>query len=321
MQVIKNMNSNNLLNLKDLKIIDVHGHIGDILYPGGGELIFKTGIKFPASFLEWFLCERVLYKETPLYRAAEKISPYWSVKCERRRNAAATLENLRKSLEGTNIVKCVCAPVEPNVSYDDILAAAKIEPRIIAFTSPDFTLELSRMKDKLTSDLKKGAMGVKIHPIIQETEADSENVMTAVEALQPYGKPVLLHAASSYYYMPDENKTRFINYSSIERIERLVSAFPKVNFIIGHAGLNDYKKVIEIMPKYSNTYVDTSFQYPQAVKDLIKAFGGKRVMYASDWHYGFRKPAIAAVLKACGTDASLLKSVFYDNAANLLGIT
>lgn len=314
------MKSNSMNILKEIKIIDVHGHIGDILYPDGGELIFKTGIKFPISFLEWFLCERVLYKETSLFKTVEKLFPYWSVKSERKRNASATLENLCKSLDGTNIVKCVCAPVEPYVSYNNILAASKIEPRIIAFTSPDFTLGINNMKDKLTSDLKKGAMGIKIHPIIQEVEADSEIVLAAVEALQPYSKPVLIHAGSSSYYLPSENKTRFINYSSIERIEQLISTFPKVNFIIGHAGLDEYEKVIKIMPKYTNAYVDTSFQNPQTVKDLITAFSGERVLFASDWHYGLRKPAINVVLKACENDASLLKSVLYDNAANLLNI-
>lgn len=306
---------------KEIKIIDVHGHLGDILYPNGGKLIFKTGIKFPASFLEWFLCERVLYRETLFFRAAEKLSPYWSVKRERERNAAATLENLRKSLDGTNIVKCVCAPVAPNVTYDDIFAVAKAEPRIIAFASPDFTSDICNMKDKLLSDLKKGAAGVKIHPIIQEVEADSESVMTAVDILQPYSKPVLLHAGPSRYYLPSENKIKFIDYSSIERIERLISDFPNVNFIIGHAGLDDFKKVIDIMPKYKNAYVDTSFQYPQAVKNLIAAFGGERVMFASDWHYGLRKPAIATVIEACGNDFELQKAVLYDNAANLLKIT
>lgn len=313
--------------MKKIKIIDAHGHIGDILYPHGGELIFKTGIKFPVSFWEWFLCERVLYKETFFFRTAEKISPYWSVKRERKRNAAATLENLRKSLDGTNIVKCVCAPVAPNVTYDDILAAAKAEPRIIAFASPDFTSGINNMKDKLSSDLNKGAMGVKIHPIIQKVEADSECVMEAVSVVQSYSKPVLLHAGPARYYLPcadrshTENKIHSVDYSSTERIERLVSAFPKVNFIIGHAGLDDFRKVIDVMPKYKNAYVDTSFQYPNAVKDLITAFGGERVLFASDWHYGLRKPAIAAVIEACENDTALQQMVFYENAADLLKVT
>jgi len=217
-------------------------------------------------------------------------------------------------------VKCVCAPVAPNVTYDDVLAAAETEPRIIAFASPDFTSGIKNMKDKLGSDLKRGAAGVKIHPVIQETEADSESVMAAVETLQPYSVPVLIHAGPARYYLPSENKTRFIDYASAERIERLISAFPKVNFIIGHAGLDDFRKVIGVMPKYKNAYADTSFQYPQAVKDLIAAFGGERILFASDWHYGLRIPAIAAAAEACKNDAALQKLVFYENAANLLGL-
>ena len=312
--------------MNDLKIIDAHGHLGDILYPNGGELIFETGIEFPGSFLSWFLAERVLYRETVPFKIAEKISPYWSTKRERKRNQAATLENLRKSLDGTNIVKCVCAPVAPNVTYEDIRAAAKIEPRIVAFASPDFTVDIDVMREKLESDLKNGAKGVKIHPVIQETEADSDLVKTAVEILQPYSVPVLLHAGPARYYLPPENKTRFIDFASIEKIERLIKSFPGVNFIVGHAGLDDFKKVIGTLPKYKNAYIDVSFQYPQAIKDLIEAFGGERVMFASDWHYGLRQPAILAVLKALeffknDEKAALKKLVFYENAAGLLRIT
>ena len=303
----------------DMKIIDAHGHIGDILYPNGGELVYKTGIKFPKSFLEWFLCERVMYNETFFFRTAEKIAPYWSVKEERKRNSAATLENLRKSLEGTNIVKCVCAPVAPNITYDDIRAAAESEPRIIAFTSPDFTRAADDMASKLAGDLRNGAAGVKIHPIIQEIEADADIATTAVEAARPYRKPILLHTGPSRYYLPSENKIRFIDNASIERTERLVSSFPDVNFIVGHAGLDDFRKTIAIIAKYRNTYVDTSFQYPASIRELISAFGGERVLFASDWHYGMRKPAIRTVTEACKHDAALMKAVFYDNAAALFG--
>ena len=270
-----------------------------------------------------FLAERVLYRETFLYRAAQKFTPMWSIKRERKRNAAATLENLQKSLDGTDIIRCVCAPVAPYVTYQDIFAAAKIEPRIIAFASPDFSSgNINIMREKLEEDLKNGAVGVKIHPIIQEVPADSDAVMSAVGIIQKYCKsvPVLIHAGPAQYYLPRENKTRSLNFSSIDKITRLAAAFPDVNFIVGHAGLDDFKQVIEIMPKYKNIYVDTSFQYPESIRDLLAAFGGDRVMFASDWHYGARKPMIATVFEACKQDAALIKLVFYDNAARLLGI-
>lgn len=309
---------NNSCNNKPPKIIDAHGHIGDILYPGGGELILKTGIKFPSSFLEWLLCERVLYRETPLFRTAERLSPYWSVRRERGRNRAATLENLRRSLDGTNIVKCVCAPVAPNVTYDDLLTASRDEARIIPFTSPDFTS--GNMWEKLTSDLKRGAMGVKIHPIIQGLAADSEQVMSAVDTAAPFSVPILLHAGPARYYLPRENKPCYADNSSVEKIARLIASFPNVSFIVGHAGLDDYKKVLELMPRYKNVYVDTSFQNPESIRALIEVLGGERVLFASDWHYGLRKPAIKTVLEACRGDEGLQKRVFYDNAAELLKI-
>ena len=309
-----------ILKIKIIKIIDAHGHLGDILYPKGGDIIFKTGIKFPISFLQWFLCERTLYTESFFFEAANRLSPFWSVKSERRRNKAATLENLRKSLEGTNITHCVCAPVAPNCTYEDMLAATREEPRILAFASPDFSSGEVDMCEKLESDLKSGAAGVKIHPILQEVEPDSEIVAKAVSIVEKYAKPILIHAGPARYYLPKEDKVRFTSFASVEKIERLVSAFPKVNFIIGHAGLDDYSKLIEIMPKHKNAYVDTSFQCPQSIKDLISAFGPDKVMFASDWHYGKRKPMIKTALAACGGDVGLQKAIFYDNAANLFGI-
>jgi predicted TIM-barrel fold metal-dependent hydrolase len=270
--------------------------------------------------LQWFLCESTLYTETLRFKTANRISPFWSVKSERKRNRAATLENLRKSLEGTNIVRCVCAPVAPNCHYEDVSAAARKEPRILAFTSPDFTLGIFAMQKKLEADLNSGACGVKIHPIIQEVEGDSKLAAAAADVIQKYKKPALIHAGPARYYLPKENKTRSLDYASIEKIERLVSDFPQVDFILGHAGLDDFCKVIKLMPKYKNAYVDTSFQHPESIKSLISAFGPDRVLFASDWHYGKRKPMIKTTLAACGSDPGLQKAVFYSNAAKLFSI-
>jgi predicted TIM-barrel fold metal-dependent hydrolase len=75
-----------------------------------------------------------------------------------------------------------------------------------------------------------------------------------------------------------------------------------------------------LLSKYKNACVDTSFQPPEAIRVLISAFGGDRVLFASDWAYGLRKPAILAVKEACGGDAGLLRAVLYDNAAELLNL-
>ena len=304
-----------------MQAIDMHAHLGNILYKSGGDLIFKTGIKFPPSTGLQFLDEKNLFRNNARSVILNKIFPMWSTNCERKRNAAATLENFRESLEadtGADIKYSVCLPVAPHNNYKDMRAAAEAEPRIIAFTSPDFS-DIN-MAEKLDADLKDGAAGLKIHPIIQETGADSPEVMRAAETAALYGVPVLLHSGEAKYYTRRENKSRFGKNASIIKIERLVAAFPAVRFIIGHAGLREIASVIDLLCKYKNASVDTSFQPPEAIQVLIKSFGGGRVLFASDWPYGLRKPAVSAVKEACGSDKGLLKAVLYDNAAEMLGI-
>ena len=312
-------------NENDVPAIDIHGHIGDILYPFGGNLIFKTGIKFPPSSIVQVSDEKNLFRESFPASIINKIFPMISTNCERNRNASATLENFQESLADTNIKFSVCAPIAPNNTYEDVLKASEADRRIIAFTSPDFTWRgvnnqnpMKISNEKLMSDLRGGAMGVKIHPILQEIEADSDEVMRAVEIISTYSKPILLHAGQATYYTPAEGKAKFAEYASIIKIERLISTFPDANFIIGHAGLREIISTIELLPKYKNTYVDTSFQPPEAIKALISSFGSERVLFASDWPYGMRKPAILAAKEACGNDISLQKAILHDNAARLL---
>jgi len=300
-----------------MKIIDAHSHIGDILYPGGGELIFKTGIPFPPPSIYHRSYEKTLFRETFVTRVIDKAAPMIPVNCERRRNFAATMENFRASLAGTEISRCVCAPIAPNVTFADILAAQKADPRIVAFTTPDFTA--SGTVELLTKDLPLAA-GVKIHPIIQETEADSREVIEAVEVVAAFPKPVLLHAGESLYYTRREKKARFTRFASIDKIGRLIAAFPGVKFIVGHAGLGEVAQTIGLLPKYKNAYVDASFQTPEAIGALISAFGGGRVLFASDWPYGMRPLAILAMEEACKGDEGLRRAVFHDNAAELLGL-
>jgi len=303
-----------------IEIIDMHNHIGDILYPSGGELIFRAGIKFPPSRGLQLLDEKYLFRDKPIGRALNKLFPRWSVNCERARNASATLENFRKSIPD-NIKLCACLPVAPNTTHEDMRKAAEKEPRILAFASPDFTLNIADMEKKLAADIAAGAAGVKIHPIIQGTAADSEAVTAAAQVIANSGPvPIVLHTGRAAYYTPKENKAHFADNASAEKTERLVSAFPNVNFVVAHAGLNESALYAKLLKNHKNVYADTSFQPPEIIGDLISWYGADKILFGSDWPYGLRAPAVSAVCEACGGDEALLKAVFYDNAAALLGL-
>jgi predicted TIM-barrel fold metal-dependent hydrolase len=56
------------------------------------------------------------------------------------------------------------------------------------------------------------------------------------------------------------------------------------------------------------------------VRQLIDAFGPERVLFASDWPYGNRAPALAIVREACRGDHALERRILFSNAAELLRI-
>ena len=69
-------------------IIDSHGHLGNILYPGGGELIFKKGVKKRFVFDIATLSEWQLHAGMPPILYKVLLDPI--ARSERARNGTAT---------------------------------------------------------------------------------------------------------------------------------------------------------------------------------------------------------------------------------------
>jgi hypothetical protein len=298
-------------------IIDVHSHLGDILYPGGGELIWKMGVRMEKIRDPQQDNEKLLMRNFGLGKIFYNILLKQATRAQRARNRIATLENMRSSMEEAGVSYTVCLPIAPNVTFDDLAEAAKVENRMIPFTSVDFTKEHD-VEKKLALDVSKGAAGLKLHAIIQRVPLTDRRTMDAVQAFSQFRKPVLVHAGKSHYYMDDESDRHAPENGNIEHVEELVRSFPDVRFIVGHAGLFWQDQVRKKLGDCKNVWVDTSFQSPGVIRKLIKTFGADQVMYASDWPWGFRLPHIKTVRIACRGDRELEKKIFCQNAARLL---
>ena len=304
-------------------IIDIHSHLGNILYPDGGNLIYEKGVR------KKFIFDLISLTEWGLYRGVPGIDDEWFykktydliVKASRVRNATATLENMRKSMDKAGVDKTVCMPIPPYVTFNDLRKAREIDSGIIPFTGVDYTIE-NDFESALSNDVKNGAKGMKLHPIIQKVPLNSKMTFRAVEAFSVYKLPVLYHCGiSSYYFGRERAANEIASYGEIRYAKELVSAFPGVSFIAGHTGIVKYKDVIELLGKFDNVWVDISFQAPKHIEELIATFGPEKVLYASDWPYGSRTTTIKTVKKACKGDRSVEKLIFYENAAELLGLS
>ncbi len=301
-------------------IIDAHSHLGDILYPGGRELIYRKNAVMEKVYDPQGNNEKLLMRSLGLGKYLYPMLKKPATRAQRARNLTATLENMQRSLDEAGIHFTVCLPIAPNVTFEDLAEAAKLDNRIIPFTSIDFTRQHDVGK-KLAGDVKRGARGLKLHPIIQRVPLTDRRTFEAVQAFEACKKPVLMHAGKAFYYMDDESEKQSPENGSIKDVEALVRSFPNTNFIIGHSGLFWHREVRKRLRGCSNIWLDTSFQSPETIRKLVKKFGPERILYASDWPWGSRSPHVRTVKVACRGDRTLEDLIYFRNAAGLLGIT
>ncbi len=218
-------------------VIDIHAHLGDILYPGGGDLIGKSGIKKR----HWF--DLVSISEWFLHRLADGVDEsYFGTRLHRqelkhslKRNLTASLENFLDSMRQSGISHSVALPIAPNVSFSDLQPIAEKHSGIIPFTSIDFTRDYN-VEAVLRSDVEAGAKGMKLHPILQREQLTSRRTHEVVEAFTPHGLPILIHTGVCYYYTDETDKRQREKpeYGDVQDAIKLAQAFPNVSFIFGY---------------------------------------------------------------------------------------
>lgn len=298
-------------------IVDIHCHLGNILYPAGGHAVMAR-LPMARPFDPDGLRRLFLYGFHGLDSIYSLPPVEWLMtRAERRRNFTATLENLSRRLDRYGVAYAAAMPVAPNTAFDDVLPAAKADPRVLPFGSFDFTAP--QLAGQGLRQLAQGARGFKLHPILQRVEADGPLVMEALSPL-PDGTVILVHAGRANYYPACESALQTPENGGIPAIERLCRAFPQLRFIAAHGGLRQFREVLERLAPLPNTTVDTSFVSPEGIRTLIGAFGAHRVLFASDWPYGFYRTGLNAVKAACRGDGKLLSQVLGENAAELLGL-
>ena len=302
----------------DEKIIDMHIHLGNILYPGGGELIEKKGVCKDIKFDIITISEKMLHFDLGDKSMENKLFGKWITLAERARNLTATRENMRRSMDATGVVANAVMPIPPYVNFSDLAVAAEKDTGILPFTGIDFSQSPDVIASRLAADVAAGAKGLKLHPIIQKEKLTSSKTFSAIESFIQYGLPVLCHCGMSSYYPKNEHYLEEPSYGEIFYFRDLARAFPGVSFIVGHAGLYEVKDVLNLLHPYKNVFIEISFQSPKTIRSLIKTFGPDKILYGTDWPWGDRLTAVKCVRHACGTDRALARRIFYENAAELL---
>lgn len=308
-------------------IIDIHMHLGDILHMNGGSIISQN-IPMPQKFnIQRFEEKFLRFNGNFATRWLFKLLDDNYTKSVQDRIKAGTINNLKnhfdlltassKDLFGDNKVFCACMPISPYVSFNDIYEYSLHDKRILPFTSFDPMKDIDTACSGIESS-KKNCFGLKLHPIIQGFSFDSNVTFSVLDVFKKTSKPVLFHAGASRYYLGNEKTKQHCELDNIEAAKTMVKRYPTIPFIMGHAGIAEYKEWAEAFKNIENVYVDITVQSVKTIREIVNMYGEERVLFASDWPCIDSAVTIDIVKNALSS--SQLHKCMYKNALNILNI-
>ncbi len=304
------------------KIIDIHCHLGDILY--GEDIIYKIGATVPPSkaediykanfklALSRFINTNIKLADLILNEKTAQAA----VNAHLPRNKAATLENIGGLMDENNITSMCALPIYPYVTFEDVLKASKKDSRIIPFTSVDYSLGKEAGR-KLLEDVEKGAKGLKLHPIIQKKSLLSEETIEALEAWKQTGLPVQPHLGVYYYYPLHELHMQSPQYGKYENFQKLLKRFPDIPFIAAHSAGADWKNLIRDGRNNDNLYLELSFCSRVQLRKYLKKWPTRRILFGSDWPFGEPKITLK-MIELTVEDTEIREKILYRNVERLL---
>ena len=301
------------------RIIDSHAHLGDIFHYNKN-ISFKTNVKkgdYEDRFidLEESLFTKPLFTGDP--RDLDLVIDGGQYRCWE-----STLENLTKQLDDNDMAGIVMLPVLPNTSFEEYLAASKLEPRIIPFTTCVLDMPIDEMCDKLRQDIKNGARGLKLHPTIQNVALDDPRIEAAVQVFTDADLPVLTHCGANAYYTEDDPHSRESNpmFSDFETaVKPFCHKWSNTKIIVAHsASICDV--LYEGVKDLNNVWTDTSMCSAAMMRRAVELLGEDKVLFGTDVPFGSFHYSVAELEKAFADRPDLLDKVGYTNIADLMNL-
>lgn len=300
------------------RVIDFHAHLGDIFL--SRNVSFRTGLPRPEDLGDCFADnDRRGFTFSAEGKSAEELQN--RMRAGQNRLLYANYENMGRTMDREEAAYMVILPVTPLTSFDEYLAASRLEPRLLPFTNPDYARPKTDMLAKLREDMRNGARGLKLHPVLQNRPLDDELTRAAVELFGEAGLPVLAHVGQSSYYVRDQEAEHPTSpqFGRLECFVDLARRYPRYDLIAAHCGNNYPSRLAELTEGLERVYTDTTFCSAPKIREVVDRLGEDRVLLGTDYPFSDLHYAVEQVEKALG-DTPAADKVLYHNAARLLKV-
>lgn len=200
-----------------------------------------------------------------------------------------------------------------NISVaDNVKRATEAGFRVYGFGSlhPD-TTDISGALRKCR-DL--GLYGIKLHPDLQETDADDPRFLNIYSELERTGMRLYLHVGDNRSPVP---------HSSPIRVAKIAEAFPNLKIAAAHLGGYREWEHAPCLYGRENVWFDCSGVFaemaPDRAEELIRACGTDRVMFGSDYPVDLPAEYIDTFNKLNLTEEER-ENIMYRNMYRFLGL-
>lgn len=134
--------------------------------------------------------------------------------------------------------------------------------------------------------IRIGARGLKIHCPVQRCAPDDERLAPGFELAADYDRPIIFHAGTAPMFEQSP-------YVGADRFESFLASYPEVNGACAHMGTYEWEAFVDLVAKYDNAFLDTSFAMsaavgdsmpfsPDAIPDRVFEEHSTSIMYGSD---------------------------------------
>ena len=168
---------------------------------------------------------------------------------------------------------------------------------------------------ELEAAFTNGGRIMKLHPTVQRFYPDDPTLDRLYARAQELGVVVFFHGGRAGIE-PESSQP----FALPRHYEATFKRFPQLQCVIGHGGARDSDAMLALALRYPNVWLGTHGQGVTQLYKMIKATGGRQMLFGSDWPFYHIGASLAKILIVTeSADTRLLRdNLLRQNALDLL---